>query len=160
MTALPVAVISALIVACEAAPSLAAVAIVDGPRLNSDTGSSANDRLFIGATDDGSGLAGEGDNVTPGGVAGVIDMDTFSIVCVAEAWTGDTSPSGRRARIFEIRDAVRTLLRPDPAGTTLGLTGLSSAHVGAWQLIQAQTGAGLYAGLNFRVDCIAKPSTN
>jgi hypothetical protein len=160
MSALVSDVIDALLHVCNDSPALVGVAIIDGPRLNSDTASAATDRLFIGATDDGSGIAGEGENLSPEGVAGVINIDTFSIACVAEAWTGDTVPAVRRARVFEIRDAVRNLLRADSTGMTLGLKPLSSAQLGAWQLIQAQTTQGFYAALTFRVECSAKPSTN
>jgi hypothetical protein len=155
----PALVIDALLATCRAAPSLEGVVVIDGPRLANDTGAATRDRLFVGATDDGTGEGADGTNTAPDGVVGVIDVETISIPCVAEAWSGSTQPTARRLRVFELLDAVRTLVRADDTGRVLGLTTLSSATVGSWQLIQVQTVSGFYAGLAFRVDCAARPST-
>jgi len=151
-------VITALLAQLPGVVALQGVAIVDGPPLQADQSMVSTDRLFVGASADQRGLAAEGSNEgSP--MPGVIDVDTFSVACLAEAWTGDTNPASRRARVFEIRDAVRTLIRPSSAMIVLGVQGLSSAHVGAWSLLQLQTPKGIYAGLEFRIDCEARPST-
>jgi hypothetical protein len=151
--------ITALIAAVNAAPGLTGVSIIDGPRLVTDQSTASVDRLFIGASDTGDNVAAEGSNDPQSGILGVIDSDLFALICTAEAWSGDTDPASRRARVFTLLQEVRTLLRPDAQGVTLGLKALSSARLGAWQLIQAQGTRGFYAGIVFRIECVAAPST-
>jgi len=152
----------ALVTACQAiavtGQPLAGVVVVDGPRTDDST--DRRDRLFVGADLDTAGLAVTGDNAGET-LPGVVDAGVFSISCVAETWSGETTDiTVRRARAMAIRAAVTPLLRPTAAMITLGVPGLSSAFMGAWQLYQAQTSRGLYAGISFQVECVARPSTS
>jgi len=91
---------------------------------------------------------------------GVIDADVFTIFCIAEAWAGTTNIPAVRAQAFAIRAVVRGLLRPNSTGVTLGISGLASARLGAWQLDQKQAEKGAFVSFAFRVECICRPSTN
>lgn len=147
---------AAVVAACQAATgtgqALDGVSIADGPITQRG---SETKRLFIGTSADNT--SGDGDN-PESSIPGVIDNDVFSIVCVAEAW-GDTL-ANVRASALGIRAGVRALLRPDPSGITLGVRSLASARLGAWTLEQMQAQSGPYAGVTFRIDCVARPSTS
>jgi hypothetical protein len=158
MTAAVVDMISAVYTAAVNSGSLTGVTIVNGPRVSSETDI---ERLFIGVDiDPAVGLSAEGNN-SPDSLPGVIDQQTFNIVCVAETWAGSpTDLDTRRARVFAIRDVVKALIRPDGAGKVLNVSGVQSAYLGSWQLYQSQTSKGPYAGLQFRIECIERPSTS
>jgi len=151
--------IDALVVACANAPEFAGVAVVDGPRISEEQSANVTDRIFIGTTDDTSGLSAEGAN-DPEFLPGIIDVEQFTIHCVIEAWTGEIGPSGKRTRVFALRNALRGLLRPDVGMAILNTPGLQSAYLGGWQLIQMQTTKGFYAGIIQRVEFTARPIAN
>ena len=149
------ALVNAATALSVAGGTLEGVTVVDGPRVTSE---SDLDRLFIGVDMDPASLAAEG-GASPTGDEIVIHNETFAIVCTAESWSGSQPISARRVRAFAIMDAVRPLLRPPGSPYPLGVKTLQSAWLGAWQLYQPQTSKGPYAGVSFRVECVARPST-
>lgn len=128
------------------------VSVVNGPVTKR---TAQKKRLFIGTSSDG--LSAEGDN-PESSLPGVVDTENFAILCVAES-SADTL-SNVRTIVFDIRGAVRQLLRPAPSGLVLGVSSLASARIGSWTLEQMQTESGPYAGITFRVECNSKPSVN
>lgn len=146
--------INALVAACVASPSLAGIGISDGP---SPIQTANTSRLFVGMAPDGT--SAQGDNV-PTGLPGVIDADVFTIFCIAESWAGSTNIPAVRTQAFAVRAVVRNLIRPNPAGITLGVSSLASARLGAWQLDQKQGDKGAFVSFTFRVECESRPSVN
>lgn len=146
--------VNALVSTCQASATLKTlgVLVTDGPNA---VRTAATQRLFIGVAPDGT--SAQGDNVETG-LPGVIDADVFTIYCIAEAWVGSIPTV--RAQAFAIRAVVRGLLRPSPAGITLGVPSLASAKLGAWQLDQSQPESGAFAAITFRVECESRPSTS
>jgi hypothetical protein len=151
--------IDAMVDAITASPSFTGVAVADGPLLLDVAAGQMGDRIFVGASDDATNLAAEGTNDPPEGVVGVIDMDHFAVICQIECTTGDNVPRPTRVRAFALLQALRTLFRANTAMVTLGIKGLSSVHVGAWQFTQVQTDKGFYASITVRIECVASPST-
>jgi len=145
--------IAALVAVCSA--GMPNVYVVDGPAA---VKTAALDRLFIGTSDDGTGISAEGDN-PEGMLPGVIDSETFGILCLAESVTGGNDMSPVRVRAWATRTAVRALLRPSPQQIVLGVPALASARLGPWALTQVQDSQGAYARVVFRIECIARPST-
>jgi len=145
--------ITALVAACQA--GMPGVQVVDGPAA---VKTAALDRLFIGASDVGTGISAEGDN-PEGTLPGVVDNETFGVLCIAESVTGAVDMSPVRIRAWATRTAVRALLRPSPTQIVLGVPALASARLGPWALTQVQDSQGAYARVVFRVECIARPST-
>jgi hypothetical protein len=151
-------VIDALVAAGTASPDLAGVMVTDGPALS---GNSDRDRLFIGSDVDPTAPAAEGQNA-PETLPGVVDAHRFAVMCVAESRIGDTDPTSlrqRRSRTFELMTAVGKVLRPSASMRVLGVEALEAAWLGDWQLSQIQTDRGIYVGIAFRVECVARPST-
>jgi hypothetical protein len=151
-------VIDALVAAAVASPALAGVMIADGPKLSGDTN---RDRVFVGSDIDPTAPGAEGQN-NPDLLPGVVDVHRFAVVCIAESRTGDTDPltlRERRSRAFVLMTAVGALLRPAASMRVLGVEALQAAWLSEWSLSQIQTEKGLYVGITFRVECIARPST-
>jgi hypothetical protein len=149
--------ITALFTVASAAPALTGVAVSDGPRISDDT---EFNRLFIGMDVlSGSDVGAEGlDDY--GFAPGIVTLNQFSVICVAESWSGDIEDvSVCRSTAWMIREAVRSLLIPDPTtNRILGLSGLDRAALGAWQLAPPrQTAQGVSIDCQFRVEFVANP---
>jgi hypothetical protein len=148
------ALVAACVAATAAGQPLENVKVVDGTSIVS--GDNANS-LFVGMTIDDPTLAVEvtnGEELLPG----VVESNSFSILCVAESWSGETGDQqARRARAVQTYQAMRNLLRPNATGITLGVTSLAFARIGSWSLRQAQAQKGLVVTIEFRVECMARP---
>jgi hypothetical protein len=147
-----------LVATCKASvdPAFTGFTIIDGPRVTTESDKA---RLFIGVDiDPSSGLAGEGVN-NPSQIPGMVDEQSFYILCVSEMFSGDvTVIPTLRGQVLDVMEAVRTLCRTSSSGVVLGVPALASAYLGQWQLFQQQVSSGPYVGCMFRVECIAKAS--
>jgi hypothetical protein len=151
-SALPAA-LTALVTILQAADPLAGVLVTDGE----PTGDIATcDFLAIGWSG-GEDLTAE--IVQNFNAAGARTRDEdFSIVCVADAWSGDDGFATVRNRVFEIFGAVETALRAtgaNPEAPTLNGTVLW-AHLTRASLRQYFTDRGSRAALGFTVSCHAR----
>jgi hypothetical protein len=148
------ALVSACLVETQAGRTLEGVSISDGAAV---TSADQGNRLFIGMTVDDPTLAIEASDIGEN-LPGVVESESFAILCVAEAWSGETSDqTTRRARASQTYRAVRALLRPNTTGITLGVQQLASARVGSWSMRQSQTSKGLVVTIEFRIECMARP---
>lgn len=148
------ALVAACVIETQAGRTLEGVGISDGAAV---TSADQPNRLFIGMTVDDPTLAVESNDISEY-LPGVVESEQFAILCVAEAWSGETGDqSTRRARASQTYRAVRALLRPNATGITLGVQQLASARVGAWSMRQSQTSKGLIITIEFRIECMARP---
>jgi hypothetical protein len=152
---------TALIAACQAVTGagqpLAGVKVYDGPQTR-EAGLD-KETLYIGLDIDPAGMSAEGANVGVD-LPGIVDSQTFAILCTAESWSGaPNSTPTRRANVFAYRAAVEGIIRPTGGTSFLGVAALASAAMGAWSIYQVQSSRGPYCGLTFRVECQARPST-
>jgi hypothetical protein len=148
------ALVAACVAETVAGHTLEGVSVIDGTSITS--GDVANS-LFLGMTIDDPTLAIEASNIEEY-LPGVVESQTFAILCVAESWSGDTADQKtRRQRAVQTYRAVRNLLRPNPSGITLGVTALAYARSGTWTMLQSQTAKGLLVSVEFRVECSARP---
>jgi hypothetical protein len=76
--------------------------------------------------------------------------EEFTVVCYADSYSGDTGPSVRRARVYQIVGAVETALRAD---VTLGGVLTLWAEMGDSTLHQEIDDRGLVVGVTFHVHC-------
>lgn len=147
------AAIDALLTLCRTSPSLADVAISDGPVT---TDLSEPDRLFIGwAPEDTTAATSVQDFASAG--ARRRDED-FAILGYVESRSGDTDLQARRTRVYQVLAAIETLLRAtdaQPDAPTLNQTVLW-AHLTDTALSQPQTSDGALAGIRFTVTCRAR----
>lgn len=139
------ATIDALVSRWTAAAALAGVAVLDGP----PTIDLPTDFLTVGwspyadvAVDGTQAFAAIGGNAPR-------DED-FTIACYADSYTGDTDPSARRSRVYQLVAAAESDLRTDP---TLGGVLTLWAEIVAQTLHQEQTDRGLVVGVTFHVHC-------
>lgn len=146
---------AALLAAAQAA--LTSIVVLDGPALKDE---SALKRLWVGQDMDPQAYTAEGGNAPDPGTSGIINIETFTIVCLSESWSGGGDFTSLQADAFGVRSTVGGLLRPDSAGRTLGVVALSSAYLGAWQLYRLNTSKGPYVGLSFRCEFVARPTVN
>jgi hypothetical protein len=145
--------IVALVNACTASQDLTGVRVMDGPPTIKI---GEFHRLFIGTANDGTGISAEGSNDP---ILPVVNSETFSIHCLAESWSGTSSTyTPMRAKVFSIRDAVSSLLRPTLQNVVLGVPSISYAYVGEWSLTQGATPNGNYASMIIRCDFTCRPS--
>lgn len=148
------AAVDALLDLLQAAPGLAAAAVVDGPPT---VNLAATDRIHIGWQPVGEDTAVA--LTQDFNAAGARTRDeTYDITSYAESRAGGTDMRGRRARVFELLAVVETTLRAtvaNPTAPTLGGAVLW-AHLVTGNLMQAQTPDGAVAGLLFTVRCRAR----
>jgi hypothetical protein len=148
------AAIDALLAACRAAPSLAAVAVHDGPEV---APYSTKADLFIGWAPNTDSVDGEQSFAHIG--ARVRD-ERFEIECYATAWTGNSSTAAGaqktvRDSAFAILGAVEVLLRGgvgDPS-----ITGsVMYAQITRLAVAQDQTKRGARCAVTFTIAARAR----
>ena len=77
-------------------------------------------------------------------------QEEFVINCYADSYSGDSSASARRARVFALVDACDAVLVADP---TLGGVLTQYAMLSSVDLRQERSNTGLSIGAVFRITC-------
>lgn len=131
--------ITNLVAALKAAPSLSNCVIYDGPEISSEY---PNNWIAVGhdGTDDGEVIMHSARNEY--GPLGAKKMyEDGSINCALTAWTGDTDTPSARAAGFALLNAVDTVIRTDPSfGGVVLYSGLET-HQASY--VQSNAGLGL-----------------
>jgi hypothetical protein len=79
--------------------------------------------------------------------------ERFDVLCSLATWSGDEDMTARRARAFDLFDAVCAAVAAD---FTLANTVRIASVLGTGSLVQVQDEFGASAGLRFRVTCQAR----
>lgn len=129
------------------------VTVFDGPNPAATELPTALDptlKLFVGLSDpDNDGIQDAAQFTQARADLGFATRDeTTSVMCCAEAWSGDDSIANARHAVFAIVAAVETLVRAD--NSTGGL-GFVSPGVNAGALQQNNTSAGAVARVPFEI---------
>lgn len=138
MTTVPAALTALVATAEEALPG---VKVGDGPWLQRPDNP---DIVAIGLEDPDTARAVE----FTADIAGLAsEQETYTVMCLASSWTGDTDMAARRARTDEMVETIRAALKAEP---TLGGV-VMRARLATLSLDQFQAGNGCEAIALFAV---------
>lgn len=144
------AAIDGLLSLLTARPGLAGVPVYDGPPMSE---TSTSRRLIVGF--DGSDLSVDGDQEWASSPyqAPTSRDERYTIRCLVEAWTGETTMKAARDSAFLLFAEVEQAVRSDP--TLVGAV-LYAGVGGGITVQQPQTDAGALCTVTFGVVCRAR----